>query len=62
MNTTKKHKNTPIEFFEDYWCYKTNRQKRRIKSGKEDLHDQYKLAYKQLNKLSKLTVKERENA
>ena len=48
------------DIFEDYWCYKTNRQKRRIKSGKEDLHDQYKLAYKQLNKLSKLTIKERE--
>ena len=47
------------DIFEDYWCYKTNRQKRRIKSGKEDLHDQYKLAYKQLNKLSKLTIKER---
>ena len=45
--------------FQVYWCYKTNRQKRRIKSGKEDLHDQYKLAYKQLNKLSKLTIKER---
>ena len=49
------------DIFEDYWCYKTNRQKRRIKSGKEDLHDQYKLAYKQLNKLSKLTIKERAN-
>ena len=47
------------DIFEDYWCYKTNRQKRRIKSGKEDLYNQYKLAYKQLNKLSKLTIKER---
>jgi len=47
------------DMFEDYWCYKTNKQKRRIKSGKEDLHDQYKLAFKQLNKLSKLTIKER---
>ena len=47
------------DIFEDYWCYKSNRQKRRIKSGKEDLHDQYKLAYRQLNKLSKLTIKER---
>ena len=49
------------DIFEDYWCYKTNRQKRRIKSGKEDLYNQYKLAYKQLNKLSKLTIKERAN-
>ena len=47
------------DIFEDYWCYKTNRQKRRIKSGKEDLYNQYKLAYKQLNELSKLTIKER---
>ena len=47
------------DIFEDYWCYKTNRQKRRIKSGKEDLFNQYKLAYKQLNELSKLTIKER---
>jgi len=47
------------DIFEDYWCYKTNRQKRRIKLGKEDLHDQYKLAYKQLNKLSKLKIEER---
>ena len=49
------------DIFEDYWCYKTNRQKRRIKSGKEDLYNQYKLAYKQLNELSKLTIKERGN-
>jgi len=47
------------DMFEDYWCYKTNRQKSRIKSGKEDLHNQYKLAYKQLNKLSKLKIEER---
>ena len=47
------------DMFEVYWCYKTERQKRRIKSGKEDLYDQYKLAFKQLNKLSKLTIKER---
>ena len=47
------------DIFEDYWCYKTNRQKRSIKSGKEDLYNQYKLAYKQLNELSKLTIKER---
>jgi hypothetical protein len=50
------------DMFEVYWCNKTKRQKRRIKSGKEDLYDQYKLAYKQLNKLSKLKIEERENA
>ena len=49
------------DIFEDYWCYKTNRQKRRIRSGKEDLHDQYKLALRQLNKLSKLNIEDRAN-
>jgi hypothetical protein len=49
------------DMFEWYWCYKTNREKKRVMKGKEDLYDQYKLAYKQLNKLSKLTIKEREN-
>ena len=42
------------DIFEDYWCYKTNRQKRRIKAGKENLYKEYKLAEKQLNKLSKI--------
>ena len=42
------------DIFEDYWCYKTNRQKRRIKAGKENLYEEYKLAEKQLNKLSKI--------
>jgi hypothetical protein len=48
------------DIFEVYWCYKTNRERKRVKMFKEALHDQYKLAYKQLNKLSKLTIKERE--
>ena len=47
------------DMFEWYWCYKTNREKKRVIKGKEDLYDQYKLAYKQLNKLSKLKIKER---
>tara|TARA_Y100000593_G_C4263328_1_gene313375 strand:+ start:255 stop:728 length:474 start_codon:yes stop_codon:yes gene_type:complete len=47
------------DLFEWYWCYKTNRERKRVIKGKEDLYDQYKLAYKQLNKLSKLTIKER---
>jgi hypothetical protein len=47
--------------FEWYWCYKTNRERKRVIKGKEDLYDQYKLAYKQLNKLSKLKIEERAN-
>ena len=50
------------DMFEWYWCYKTNRERKRVIKGKEDLYDQYKLAYKQLNKLSKLKIKERTNA
>ena len=42
------------DIFEDYWCYKTNKQKRRVKSGKENLYKEYKLAQKQLDKLSKI--------
>ena len=49
------------DMFEWYWCYKTNRERKRVIKGKEDLYDQYKLAYKQLNKLSKLKIKERTN-
>ena len=50
------------DMFEWYWCYKTNRERKKVIKGKEDLYDQYKLAYKQLNKLSKLKIKERTNA
>ena len=42
------------DIFEDYWCYKTNKQKRRVKSDKENLYKEYKLAQKQLDKLSKI--------
>ena len=42
------------DMFEDYWCYKTNKQKRRVKSDKENLYKEYKLAQKQLDKLSKI--------
>tara|TARA_Y100000004_G_C8645153_1_gene298752 strand:- start:54 stop:509 length:456 start_codon:yes stop_codon:yes gene_type:complete len=42
------------DIFEDYWCYKTNKQKRRVKSGKENLYKEYRLAQKQLDKLSKI--------
>ena len=42
------------DIFEDYWCYKTKRQKRRVKSDKENLYKEYKLAQKQLDKLSKI--------
>ncbi len=42
------------DIFEDYWCYKTKSQKRRVKSYKENLYKEYKLAQKQLNKLSKI--------
>ena len=44
------------DMFENYWCYKTNKEKRRVIKGKENLYDQYKLAYKQLNKLSKIKL------
>ena len=42
------------EIFEEYWCYKSNKQKTRIKANKENLYKEYKLAQKQLIKLSKL--------
>ena len=42
------------DMFEDYWCYKTNKQKRRVKLDKENLYKEYKLAQKQLDKLSKI--------
>jgi|TARA_R100000482_G_scaffold112991_1_gene55549 hypothetical protein len=42
------------DIFEDYWCYNTKRQKRRVKLGKENLFKEYKLAQKQLDKLSKI--------
>ena len=45
------------DIFEDYWCYKTKRQKRRVKLGKENLFKEYKLAQKQLDKLSKVDEK-----
>ena len=44
--------------YEDYICNKTIRQKRRIKKDKKDLLNEYKLAYKQLSKLSKLSTME----
>ena len=47
------------DIFEDYFCYATNRERTRIKKGKENLHAEYKLAYKQLNKLSKLKIKDK---
>ena len=44
--------------YEDYICNKTIRQKTRIKKDKKDLLNEYKLAYKQLSKLSKLSTME----
>ena len=44
------------DIFEEYWCYKTKRQKTRIKFGKENLYKDYKLAQKQLDKLSKIKL------
>lgn len=44
--------------YEDYICNKTMRQKTRIKKDKKDLLNEYKLAYKQLSKLSKLSTME----
>ena len=46
------------DMFEAYIA-KNGREYDRVIESKQPLFDQYKLAYKQLNKLSKLTIKER---
>ena len=48
--------NDPANLFEEYWCYKTNKQKIRVKKNKEEEHKNYVQAVKQLEKLSDLNV------
>ncbi len=48
--------NDPADLFEEYWCYKTNKQKIRVKKNKEEEHKNYVQAVKQLEKLSNLNV------
>ena len=48
--------NDPADLFEEYWCYKTNKQKIRVKKNKEEEHKNYVQAVKQLEKLSDLNV------
>ena len=48
------------DMFEAYIA-KNGKEYDRVIESKQPLFDQYKLAYKQLNKLSKLTIKERAN-
>ena len=48
-----------VENMFEAYIAKNGREYDRVIKSKQPLFDQYKLAYKQLNKLSKLTVKER---
>tara|TARA_R110000744_G_C18971845_1_gene518200 strand:+ start:40 stop:477 length:438 start_codon:yes stop_codon:yes gene_type:complete len=48
--------NDPADLFEEYWCYKTNKQKIRVKKKKELEHKNYIQAVKQLDKLSNLKL------
>tara|TARA_R100000544_G_scaffold10026_1_gene4231 strand:- start:99 stop:536 length:438 start_codon:yes stop_codon:yes gene_type:complete len=48
--------NDPADLFEEYWCYKTNKQKIRVKKKKEVEHKNYIQAVKQLDKLSNLKL------
>ena len=50
-----------VENMFEAYISKNGREYDRVIESKQPLFDQYKLAYKQLNKLSKLTIKEREN-
>ena len=50
-----------VENMFEAYIAKNGREYDRVIESKQPLFDQYKLAYKQLNKLSKLTVKERAN-
>ena len=48
-----------VENMFEAYIAKNGREYDRVIESKQPLFDQYKLAYKQLNKLSKLTIKER---